>query len=67
MWGAHYDERIGQVHSCRASSGPSTAGIMTIFYRLKFETLATWRARYLYLFPQELSGQLYRQTLDGIS
>jgi hypothetical protein len=32
-------------------SGPSPAGLMTIFYCLRFETLSTWRARSPYLYP----------------
>jgi hypothetical protein len=32
-------------------SGPSPAGLMTIFYCLRFETSPTWRARSLYLYP----------------
>jgi hypothetical protein len=33
------------------SSGPCPAGLMTIFYCLKFETPPTWRARSSYLYP----------------
>jgi hypothetical protein len=33
--------------------GPSPAGFMTILYFLNFETLPTWRVRFLYLLPQE--------------
>jgi hypothetical protein len=32
-------------------SGPSPAGLMTIFYCLRFETPPTWRARSPYLYP----------------
>jgi hypothetical protein len=32
-------------------SGPSPAGLMTTFYRLRFETPPTWRTRSLYLYP----------------
>jgi hypothetical protein len=32
-------------------SGPNPAGLMTIFYCLKFETPPTWRARSPYLYP----------------
>jgi hypothetical protein len=32
-------------------SGPSSAGLMTIFYCLRFETPPTWRARSPYLYP----------------
>jgi hypothetical protein len=32
-------------------SGPRSSGIMTIFYCLRFETLPTWRAMSLYLYP----------------
>jgi hypothetical protein len=38
---------------CLASafSGLSPAGLMTIFYCIKFETPSTWKIRFLYLFP----------------
>jgi hypothetical protein len=32
-------------------TGPSPAELMTTFYRLRFETPPTWRARSLYLYP----------------
>jgi hypothetical protein len=32
-------------------SGPSPAGLMTIFYSLRFETPQTWRTRSPYLYP----------------
>jgi hypothetical protein len=32
-------------------SGPSPAGLMTIFYCLRFETLPTWRTRSPYFYP----------------
>jgi hypothetical protein len=35
--------------------GPSSAELMTVFCCLKFETPATWRARFPY-FPQEEGG-----------
>jgi hypothetical protein len=44
------------VYSCcwaspaQSFSGPNPAGLMTIFYCLKFETSPTWRASFLYLF-----------------
>jgi hypothetical protein len=44
-------------HNCSWSSpaqsfsGPTPAGLVTIFYCLKFETLPTWRARSPYLYP----------------
>jgi hypothetical protein len=31
--------------------GPSPAGLVTIFYCLRFETPPTWRVRYPYLYP----------------
>jgi hypothetical protein len=31
--------------------GPSPAGLVTIFYCLRFETTSTWRARSPYLYP----------------
>jgi hypothetical protein len=34
-------------------SGPSPAGLMTIFYCLRFETPPTWRARFPYFYPPE--------------
>jgi hypothetical protein len=36
--------------------GVSTAGLMTIFYHLKFETPPPWMSRPLYLYPQEQGG-----------
>jgi hypothetical protein len=35
----------------QAFSGPSPAGLMTLFYSLRFETPPTWRARSPYLYP----------------
>jgi hypothetical protein len=32
--------------------GPSPAGLVTIFYCLRFETPPTWRARFRYLYPR---------------
>jgi hypothetical protein len=45
-----------QVYNCWGSptqlfSGPSSEGLMTIFYCFKFEGTATWSARSLYLHP----------------
>jgi hypothetical protein len=37
-------------------SGPSSAGLMTTFCCLRFETPPTWRARSLYLYPPEQGG-----------
>jgi hypothetical protein len=47
------------IYSCcrdspvKSFSGPSSAGLMTKCYCLKFETPPPWCARFLYLFPQE--------------
>jgi hypothetical protein len=35
-----------------AFTGPSHAGLMTIFYCLRFETPTTWKAKSPYLYPQ---------------
>jgi hypothetical protein len=40
-------------------SGPSTAGLMTIFYSLRFETTPTWRARSPYLYPPGTEWSTY--------
>jgi hypothetical protein len=37
-------------------SSQPPAGLVTTFYCLKFETSPTWRARPLYLYPQEQRG-----------
>jgi hypothetical protein len=37
-------------------SGSSPAGLVTIFYCLRFETPPTWRTRYPYLYPYEQGG-----------
>jgi hypothetical protein len=37
--------------SAQIFSGPSLAGLITIFYCLRFETPSTWRARSPYLYP----------------
>jgi hypothetical protein len=45
------------VHNCcwsspaQSFSGPSPAGLMTILYCFRFETVPTWRARSPYLYP----------------
>jgi hypothetical protein len=39
-------------------SGHSPAGLMTIFYCLRFKTPPTWKARFPYLHPQEQGGLL---------
>jgi hypothetical protein len=45
------------VYNCCRSSpaqsflGPSSAGLVTIFYCLRLETPPTWRTRYPYLYP----------------
>jgi hypothetical protein len=57
MWGALSDEDGSVVYiRCWSSpaqsfSGPSPAGIMTIFYCLRFETPPAWRAGSPYLYP----------------
>jgi hypothetical protein len=54
--------RRGQVYNClwfspvQSLSCPSSTGLMTIFYCLRFETRATWRARSRIYFPQEQGG-----------
>jgi hypothetical protein len=50
-------EVVSVVYNCfwtspaQSSSGPSSTGLMTIFYCLRLETLQTWRARSPYLYP----------------
>jgi hypothetical protein len=44
------------VSPAQTFSGPSPAGLMTIFYCLSFETPPTWRARSPYLYPQKQGG-----------
>jgi hypothetical protein len=50
-------ENGSAVYSCRWSSpaqlflGPSSPGLMTTFYCLRFDTPPTWRARSPYLYP----------------
>jgi hypothetical protein len=39
------------VSPVQSFSGPSPAGLVTIFYCLRFETLPTWKARSPYLYP----------------
>jgi hypothetical protein len=57
MWGALSDERTGLSlllllsSPAQSFSGPSPAGLVTIFYCLRFETPPTWRTRSLYLYP----------------
>jgi hypothetical protein len=40
-------------------SGPSSAGLMTKFYCLRFETSPTWRARSPYLYPPRRRWPIY--------
>jgi hypothetical protein len=47
-------------------SGPSPAGLMTIFYCLRFETPQIWRAGSPYLFPRKSVAQLYLQALGSL-
>jgi hypothetical protein len=48
---------VGVVYSCcwsfpaQSFSGPSPAGLMTIFYSLRFETSQTWRSKSPYFYP----------------
>jgi hypothetical protein len=52
MWGGLSDERT--CLPCTISAGPrqgSTAGLLIIFYCLRFETPPTWRTRSPYLNP----------------
>jgi hypothetical protein len=57
MWHPLWREDGSVIYNCRWSSpaqsfsGPSPAGLMTIFYCLRFETPPTWRARSPYLYP----------------
>jgi hypothetical protein len=57
------------VYSCswaspeQSLSCPSPAGLMTMFHSLNFETLQTWMARFLYLFP--LISRLITQPRGG--
>jgi hypothetical protein len=44
----------------------SPAGLVTIFYSLRFETPPTWRARYPYLYPQEQGGSVISQALGSL-
>jgi hypothetical protein len=39
-----------------AFTGPSPSGLTAVIYSLKFENPLTWRARSLYLYPQEQGG-----------
>jgi hypothetical protein len=70
MWGALSDESTGlsfiRRNCCWPSlaqsfSAPSPAGLMTIFYCLRFETPLTWRARSRIYIPQ-LLGSLFVAT-----
>jgi hypothetical protein len=45
--------------SAQSFSGFSPAGLMTIFYCLRFETLPTWRARSPYLYPPRTGWPCY--------
>jgi hypothetical protein len=57
MWGALSDERTGLSFTlllaspAHSVSGPSPVGLMTILYRLRFETPPTWRTRSPYFCP----------------
>jgi hypothetical protein len=57
MWGALSDERtclplhLLLVVASAVIFGPNPAGLVTIFYCLRFETPPTWRARSPYLYP----------------
>jgi hypothetical protein len=48
--------------SAQSFSGPSPAGLMTIFYCLRLETPPTWRARSPYLYPPG-TGFCFRRLL----
>jgi hypothetical protein len=49
---------VSVVYNCcwsspaQSFSGRSPAGLMTIFYSLRFQTFPTWRARSPYLYPR---------------
>jgi hypothetical protein len=46
---------------------PSPAGLMTMFYCLRFETPPTWRARSLYFYPpRHRVARLYPQALGSL-
>jgi hypothetical protein len=51
-----------------AFSGPSPAGLMTIFYFLRFETPPTWKARspYLRISPRIWVTRFYPQALGSL-
>jgi hypothetical protein len=56
VWGALWRENGSPVYNCCWSSpaqsflGPNPAGLVTIFYCLRFETPPTWKARSSYLY-----------------
>jgi hypothetical protein len=63
------------IYSCcppspaQSFSGPSSAGLLTIFHCLRFEIPSAWRARCPYLYPQEEREpwlSLYVLRTDGI-
>jgi hypothetical protein len=47
-------------------SDPSPAGLMTVFYCLRFETPPTRRARFPYLSPRNRLAQLYPRALGSL-
>jgi hypothetical protein len=54
--------RVSSLHwssPAQSISGPSPAGIMTIFYCLRFETPPTWRTRFPYLYPPQRGWPSY--------
>jgi hypothetical protein len=53
MWGTLTRERSAVYNSCWSAQsflGPSPAGLVTIFYSLRFKTPPTWRGRSPYLY-----------------
>jgi hypothetical protein len=59
-------EAVSVVYNCcwtspAQSSGPSPAGLMTIFYCLRFESPPTWRARSKYLYSSGIGGPVIPQ------
>jgi hypothetical protein len=62
---SHWQENGSAVYNCcwpspaQSFLGPSPAGLVTIFYSLRFETPPTWRARSSYLYPPRTGWPSY--------
>jgi hypothetical protein len=52
-WGSTWPSPV------KSFSGPSSAGLMTIFYCLRFETTTTWRTTFPYLQPPGIGWPSY--------